>query len=59
MLPTAGSARIGARRPWSVLASTAGLARRTSRNPWQTVIAWVVILALGGMFAYPPFRLKP
>ena len=33
------------------LFSTAGLARWTSRNPWKTVIAWVVILALGGFSA--------
>jgi uncharacterized membrane protein YdfJ with MMPL/SSD domain len=31
--------------------TTTGLARWTSRNPWKTVIAWVVILAIGGMFA--------
>ena len=33
------------------LLSTTGLARWTSRNPWKTVIAWVVILLLGGVFA--------
>ena len=33
------------------LFSTAGLARWTSRNPWKTVIAWVVILVLGGLSA--------
>ncbi len=33
------------------LLSTAGLARWTSRNPWKTVIAWVVILVLGGLSA--------
>ncbi|MDQ2683371.1 MAG: MMPL family transporter [Chloroflexota bacterium] len=31
--------------------STSGLARWTSRNPWKTVIAWVVILLIGGMLA--------
>jgi RND superfamily putative drug exporter len=33
------------------LFSTAGLARLTSRNPWKTVIVWLVILVVGGMFA--------
>jgi RND superfamily putative drug exporter len=51
LFSTGGLARTSARRPWSVFASTAGLARWTSRNPWKTVIAWVVILVLGGMFA--------
>jgi uncharacterized membrane protein YdfJ with MMPL/SSD domain len=33
------------------LLSTSGLARWTSRNPWKTVITWLVILVLGGIFA--------